>query len=141
MSYIISLGPKHIIQLDSGYYTEEQAFLERVEQDADSFRPPGQLIYSYTRPAPNSASKGKRKRDGTNLAQDPASEEVIEFEVYHVRFMFLLDIVSIGQILQATWNAPGFREYHRRMQIFILLYIEAGSFINEEEDTWEFVLL
>lgn len=27
------------------------------------------------------------------------------------------------------------------MQIFILLYIEAGSFINEEEDGWEFVML
>jgi hypothetical protein len=27
------------------------------------------------------------------------------------------------------------------MQIFILLYIEAGSYINEEEDPWEFVVL
>ena len=42
---------------------------------------------------------------------------------------------------QATWETPGFREYHRRMQLFILLYIEAGSYINEEEDQWEFVML
>ena len=27
------------------------------------------------------------------------------------------------------------------MQLFILLYIEAGSYINEEDDDWEFVLL
>lgn len=27
------------------------------------------------------------------------------------------------------------------MQIFILLYIEAGSYINEEEEGWEFVVL
>jgi hypothetical protein len=27
------------------------------------------------------------------------------------------------------------------MQIFILLYIEAGSYINEAEDAWEFVVL
>ena len=27
------------------------------------------------------------------------------------------------------------------MQIFIPLYIEAGSYINEEEDGWEFVVL
>ena len=27
------------------------------------------------------------------------------------------------------------------MQLFILLYIEAGSYINEEEDSWEFVIL
>ena len=42
---------------------------------------------------------------------------------------------------QATWNTPGFREYHRRMQLFILLYIEAGSYINDKEDSWEFVVL
>jgi histone acetyltransferase 1 len=76
------------------------------------------------------------------LALDPASEEVIEFEVYQVCFLVSSwYCVSIGHTLQTTWNAPGFREYHRRMQIFILLYIEAGSLINEEEDTWEFVLL
>lgn len=27
------------------------------------------------------------------------------------------------------------------MQLFILLYIEAGSYINEDEDSWEFVVL
>jgi len=27
------------------------------------------------------------------------------------------------------------------MQIFILLYIEAGSYINEDEDSWEFAVL
>jgi len=106
-----------------GYHTDQATFLQRVESDADSFRPSGQLIYSYARPVPNSASKGKRKRNGNQLIH-PDSEEAIEFEVYH-----------------ATWNSPGFREYHRKMQLFILLYIEGGSYINEEEDTWEFVVL
>jgi hypothetical protein len=27
------------------------------------------------------------------------------------------------------------------MQLFILLYIEAGSYIQEEEESWEFVVL
>ena len=36
---------------------------------------------------------------------------------------------------------PGFRDYHRRMQIFILLYIEAGSYIQEDDERWEFVVL
>ena len=27
------------------------------------------------------------------------------------------------------------------MQLFILLYIEGGSYIQEEEETWEFVVL
>jgi histone acetyltransferase 1 len=27
------------------------------------------------------------------------------------------------------------------MQLFILLYIEAGSYISEDEEQWEFVVL
>ena len=27
------------------------------------------------------------------------------------------------------------------MQLFVLLYIEAGSFISEDEETWEFAVL
>ncbi|KAF9228710.1 histone acetyltransferase type B catalytic subunit [Gyrodon lividus] len=56
-----------------------------------------------------------------------------------------LSVSTLGdteyEVYHATFNDPGFREYHRRMQIFILLYIEAGSYINEEEDGWEFVVL
>lgn len=66
-----------------GYYTDEAVFQKRVEEDATTFRPPGQLIHTYTRPAPNSSSKGKRKRDN-NQPLDPLSEDVIEYEVYHV---------------------------------------------------------
>lgn len=36
---------------------------------------------------------------------------------------------------------PKFRDYHRRAQIFILMYIEAGSYIEEDDDRWEFVVL
>ncbi|KAF9484919.1 histone acetyltransferase type B [Pholiota conissans] len=110
--------------IPEGYYKDEETFLKRVEDDATTFKPLGQLIYSYTRPAPNSSSKGKRKRTGNTQPLDPESEDAVEFEVYH-----------------ATWDTPGFREYHRKMQLFILLYIEGGSYINEEEDTWEFVVL
>ena len=65
------------------------------------------------------------------------------FEVYHV---CVCHSFSLGDCVtsvssQSTWNTPGFKEYHRRMQLFILLYIEAGSYINETEDQWEFVVL
>ncbi|KAJ6620254.1 acyl-CoA N-acyltransferase [Mycena sp. CBHHK59/15] len=109
--------------MPSDYYQDEMAFLARVEEDATSFRPTGQMIYTYTRPAPHSeASKSKGK--GVAKPLDPESDDAVVFEVYH-----------------ATWSSPGFKELHRRMQLFILLYIEAGSYINEEEETWEFVVL
>ncbi|KAH9977310.1 histone acetyltransferase type B catalytic subunit [Lactifluus volemus] len=106
--------------LDDGYYQSEAEFLAHVEKDASSFRPLGKKIHSYTRVAPNSAKKGK----GTAITISEDDPDAIVFEAWHV-----------------TWSTPGFREYHRRMQLFILLYIEAGSYINDEEDSWEFVVL
>jgi len=109
--------------IPQGYYKDEQAFQERVEADATSFKPFGTKIYSYNRPSP-AASTGKGKSVVGVQEMDPESEDVVVYEVWH-----------------STWNTPGFKEYHRRMQIFILLYIEAGSYISEEEDQWEFVVL
>ncbi|KAG5640353.1 hypothetical protein DXG03_009096, partial [Asterophora parasitica] len=108
-----------------GYFKDEQKFLAFVEEDSTNFKPSGQLIHSYTRSAPSSANgKGKGKGAADSQALDSESEDAVVFEVYH-----------------ATWNTPGFKEYHRRMQLFILLYIEGGSYINEDEDPWEFAVL
>ncbi|KIJ44181.1 hypothetical protein M422DRAFT_60053 [Sphaerobolus stellatus SS14] len=107
----------------SDYLKSESDFLKRVEQDALSFRPLGTKIASYTRRAESAKGKGK----GKTRADEPVDEEdedTVTYEVYH-----------------ATMATPGFRDYHRRMQIFILLYIEAGSYIQEEDDRWEFVVL
>ncbi|KAH9939593.1 histone acetyltransferase type B catalytic subunit [Amylocystis lapponica] len=104
------------------YYTDEADFIARVEADAIAFRPPGKRISHYLRPARLPSRKGKNVAISRVLS--PEDEEIVEFEVYH-----------------STWDTPGFRDYHRRMQLFILLYIEAGSYINEAEDTWEFVVL
>ncbi|KAJ8482138.1 hypothetical protein ONZ51_g5563 [Trametes cubensis] len=104
-----------------GYYTDEQKFLERVEHDALNFKPFGQKIYSYTRAA-TTLTKGKNVAISQVLS--PEDQETVDFEVYH-----------------STWHTPGFREFHRRMQLFVLLYIEGGSYISEAEDTWEFVVL
>jgi len=117
----------------TGYYTDKSEFEKHVEEDATTFKPCGELIYSYTRPAP---TKGKGK--GVALA----TEDDIVYEVYHVMFLLVsLFILPHLPRSQTTWDTPGFREYHRRMQLFILLYIEAGSYIVEDEDSWEFVVL
>ncbi|KAJ3798027.1 histone acetyltransferase type B catalytic subunit [Lentinula aff. detonsa] len=105
--------------LSEGIETNEDAFRSQVQEDATSFKPSGKMIYSYTR----SASKGKGKSFAAEQPS-PEDEDTVVYEVYH-----------------NTWETPGFKEYHRKMQIFILLYIEAGSYINEEEDAWEFVVL
>ncbi|KAI0303510.1 acyl-CoA N-acyltransferase [Multifurca ochricompacta] len=118
------------------YYQSEAEFLARVEEDATSFRPSGEKIYSYTRAVPYSARKGK----GVAMTLPEDDPDAITYEVWHVRAVASL-LLNPLMLSQATWKTPGFREYHRRMQLFILLYIEAGSYIDEVEDSWEFVVL
>ncbi|KAH9915786.1 histone acetyltransferase type B catalytic subunit [Epithele typhae] len=107
--------------IPEGYYTDEHKFLERVEHDATHFKPLGEKIYSYSRTA-STLPKGKNVAVARVLS--PEDQETVDYEVYH-----------------STWSTPGFREFHRRMRIFVLLYIEAGSFISEDEETWEFAVL
>ena len=133
--YISTASP---LQVLSGYYKDEAEFLARVEEDAMTFRPSGQLIYSYTRPSPVQSGKGKGVANPRTL--DPESQDVVVFEAYHVSPNILCSQHHSFR-RKATWNTPGFKEYHRKMQLFILLYIEAGSFISEDEDIWEFVVL
>lgn len=59
--------------------------------------------------------------------------------MYHVRIP--RPRVAQASLFQSTWDTPGFKEYHRRLQLFVLLYIEGGSYINEDEDAWEFMVL
>jgi len=130
------MSPASFLNVDPGYYTDRSEFEKRVEEDAAAFTPCGELIYSYTRPAP---IKGKGKGVA---ARAPAAEDDIVYEVYHVIF-FLVSMFVLLHLprSQTTWDTPGFRAYHRRMQLFILLYVEAGSYIVENEDSWEFVVL
>ncbi|CAE6512502.1 unnamed protein product [Rhizoctonia solani] len=102
------------------YSKSAESFQNTVEKEATTFRPLGEKIHTYVRRAPGHG-KGKSK-EANPVSEDDA--DAIVFEVYH-----------------STWDTPGFREYHRRMQIFILLYIEGGSYIQEDEDKWEFTVL
>ncbi|WVQ78755.1 histone acetyltransferase type B catalytic subunit [Cryptococcus sp. DSM 104549] len=102
-------------------------FKMTVAEDAEKFKPLGEKVGSYAKPAVRSKGKGKGKGKGNasaDAALDEDSEDAVVFEMY-----------------KATWSTPGFREYHRRMQLFILLFIEGGSYVHEDEDAWEFITL
>lgn len=45
------------------------------------------------------------------------------------------------QIYKAHCSDPGFIAYHERMQTFLLWYIEAASFIDIDDDRWDFFVL
>jgi histone acetyltransferase 1 len=54
----------------------------RVEEDATTFKPHGDLIHTYTRPSPSASGKGKGSAP-LNLED----KDAIVYEVYHVGFL------------------------------------------------------
>ncbi|GAA5848528.1 hypothetical protein JCM8547_004540 [Rhodosporidiobolus lusitaniae] len=121
------------------YVKDLATFEETVEKDAESFRPLGNKIGAYRMKGENgmngAGSKGKRKgksmggpvlpeRQWEVLEEGEGEEDEVVYEAYW-----------------SNWDTPGFKEYHRRMQIFVLLYIEGASYIDEEDGRWEFVTL
>ncbi|GAA6037103.1 hypothetical protein JCM8097_008736 [Rhodosporidiobolus ruineniae] len=116
-------------------------FEKTVEKDAVDFKPLGTKIGAYRMKkdgasGANGGPKGKGKgksQGGPVLPErqwevledgDEGSDEEVVYEAYW-----------------SNWDTPGFKEYHRRMQIFVLLYIEGASYIDEEDGRWEFVTL
>lgn len=45
------------------------------------------------------------------------------------------------EIYKTDIEAPGFREYHERLQTFILFFIDAASYIDVDDDKWSYYLL
>ncbi|KAA1071419.1 histone acetyltransferase 1 [Puccinia graminis f. sp. tritici] len=111
------------------YTKSEATFNADLESSGTKkFIPPGKKISSY-RTLP---SKGKTKSEHflTSKRWERCTDDQMEDEQ---------DVIY--ELWAANWNSPGFREYHRRMQILVLFYIEGGSYIEEDDDRWEFVVL
>ncbi|PAA59331.1 hypothetical protein BOX15_Mlig013433g1, partial [Macrostomum lignano] len=45
------------------------------------------------------------------------------------------------EIYQPTMDTPGFREFHSRLQIFLIFFVDAASFIDADDDRWSFLVL
>uniref|UniRef100_A0A3P8VFC8 Histone acetyltransferase type B catalytic subunit n=1 Tax=Cynoglossus semilaevis TaxID=244447 RepID=A0A3P8VFC8_CYNSE len=45
------------------------------------------------------------------------------------------------QIHKADITCPGFQEYHERLQTFLMWFIETASFIDTDDDRWDFFLV
>lgn len=117
--------------LPADHTTDPQAHAAALEQEIESFRPFGTKVAEYTRSAAAVKGKGKRAAPGagpsstttsSSSGSTPHSQGAQHFEIY-----------------SSTWETPGWREFHRRMQVFALLYIEGASYIREDEANWEWL--
>lgn len=48
---------------------------------------------------------------------------------------------KIFEIFHATFANPKFQDYHRRLQTFIIWYIDAASYIDDEDHNWNLYTL
>ncbi|KDN53357.1 acyl-CoA N-acyltransferase [Tilletiaria anomala UBC 951] len=97
---------------------------EEVQKDAQ-FRPMGDRVASWF--VTQRSVKGKGKKDSwttTGTSASASSGGDRNFEVY-----------------RCTKDTQGFLQYLRRFRIFTLFFIEAASYIDEEEPGWEFFIL
>lgn len=80
------------------YFKNQKSFEAEVEKDAKTFRPMGEKIWSYARPAPGrSSGKGKGKQGSELLNED--SEDVVVFESYYVSCNFAPEHVLSGGLI------------------------------------------
>lgn len=133
----LSTAPANPSPIDSLYLDflkDEKAFLARVEEDATTFRPTGQMIYTYTRPAPHSsASKSKGKSVAQPQTLDPESEDAVVFEVYHVGcpshlFIYFLSPPTSGN-MEFSWfqgTSPTNAAFHTALYRSRLVYQRGG---------------
>jgi histone acetyltransferase 1 len=47
------------------------------------------------------------------------------FEIYHC------DVVQ----------HPGFKEFHKRLQTFIMFFIDGASYIDDDDDKWQYFVM
>ena len=56
-------------------------------------------------------------------------------------FIIIEGVERQFEIYKTDIEQPGFREYHERLQTFILFYIDAASYIDVDDERWSFYLL
>lgn len=123
------LPPDHTID------AEEHA--RKVKEEVEGgCKPLGEKVGEYSRSSAASKGKGKRAAPGAGPSAGGASSSsssaqqsdddpsTTHFEIY-----------------RSTWQTPGWRDFHRRMQIFALFFIEGASYIHEDEGNWEWLTL
>lgn len=116
---------KHAAKLEE----EQKGAISGSSGEASGFRPLGEKVAEYTRTVAEGKGKGKRAAPGAGAASSSSSAAANGSSASDAHF----------EIYKTTWDTPGWREFHRRMQVFALLYIEGASYIHEDEANWEWL--
>ncbi|WFC98345.1 histone acetyltransferase [Malassezia yamatoensis] len=96
-----------------------QIAMKDAQGSTESFKPHGELVHEYKRAVKDKAKSSIASLFSARSRPRPTQERT--FSIYH-----------------ATWDTPGFKDWHARLQIMTLFYIEGASYIQNDEEKWEF---
>lgn len=70
----------------------------------------------------------------------------VDFATAHFNYVISHFLVNTMDLIccssfQVDISCPGFREYHERLQTFLMWFIETASFIDVDDDHWDFFLV
>ncbi|MFT7799535.1 histone acetyltransferase type B catalytic subunit [Arapaima gigas] len=100
-----------------GFCTNADDFITLLEKEAN-FKPFGSLLHTY------SVHSGEEGED-------------ITYQIYKASSF----PASYTGLRGADMTCPGFCEYHKRLQTFLIWFIETASFIDVDDDRWDFFLI
>ena len=44
------------------------------------------------------------------------------------------------EIYKTSMKEPGFRDFHERIQAFLMFYVDAASYIDVDDERWDYYL-
>jgi len=71
----------------------------------------------------------------------PQGEKITEFEIHDTKDEGRSFQPRTYEIYYSDIKTPGFKDYHKRLQPWIMFYIDAASYIDDDDDNWRFFLL
>ncbi|WFD19955.1 histone acetyltransferase [Malassezia caprae] len=104
--------------------TKTTAKVVDVAETLSEYLPADDLVAPSEWPATVAAERASFQPHGTRVGSYTRGKGEREFAVF-----------------RATFDTPGFREWHERVQIFALLFIEGASYIDDDDSRWEFYTL
>lgn len=112
--------------LREGYTENLDEFSGFVEKEENEFKPVGELLHNFsTNFKVRQDDKGQKARKNTNGVSSNGHGDIGAERCFEI---YLVDVVS----------SPKFIEYLKRMETFVLFFIDAATFVPIEDDKWRF---
>jgi len=111
--------------IQPGYYVNMDLFSACIEKEALSFKPFGELLHSFDKVLPSKTNPSKQNGNSTySTLSNGQGMGASTFEIY-----------------ACDMTVPKFSDYHKRMETFIMWYIDAASFIDPDDEKWKFFVM